>query len=326
MGGNNGYDSCRKPEEVILTKNYRPSVRRPVIFLLKAFMKRKNWDVLIFSGPALIVYISVVIVPVIWSMGYSFFDWNGIAKMRFAGINNYVRMFNDVIFKAAFMNNLYFMALGTAYQILSGLIMATILSSISKGSNIMRVLYFMPCIISSAAICKVFDKLLSVEPLGIFAALAVNIGLTPIAILSDPKWALATVTIVDGYKFCGIYMVIFYSAFMSLPGDVEEAAYIDGCSWFQQYFHIKLPMIRNMFIVVVVMLVNGTLKGFDVAYILTYGGPGNASELMATYMYKTAFNATRFGYGSAMAVFIFIVSMVAVGLTRLIQIKLIHEE
>jgi raffinose/stachyose/melibiose transport system permease protein len=289
-------------------------------------MKKNTVDFWFFSGPAAIVYVSVVIVPVVWSMGFSVFDWNGINKMKFVSIGNYVRMFNDVIFRAAFLNNLYFMAIGTIYQVLSGLIMATILSSINWGSNIMRVLYFMPCIISSAAICKVFDKILSVQPVGIIAALAGLLGLEPVAYLSEPKWALFAVTIVDGYKFCGIYMVIFFSAFMALPSDVEEAAYIDGCSWFQQYFYVKLPMIRNIFMVVIVMLVNGTLKGFDVSYILTYGGPGNASELMATYMYKTAFNATRFGYGSAMAVFIFIVSIVAVGFTRLLQIKLIRSE
>jgi len=289
-------------------------------------MKKKTVDVWLFSGPALIVYVSVVILPVVWSMGFSFFDWNGIRKMEFVGIGNYIRMFNDVIFRAALLNNLYFMAIGTIYQVLSGLIMATILSSINWGSNTMRVLYFMPCIISSVAICKVFDKILSVQPVGIIAAFAGLLGLEQVAFLSEPKWALLVVTLIDAYKFCGIYMVIFYSAFMALPSDVEEAAYIDGCSWFQQYFFVKLPMIRNIFMVIIVMLVNGTLKGFDVSYILTYGGPGNASELMATYMYKTAFNATRFGYGSAMAVFIFFISMAAVGLTRLLQIKLIRSE
>lgn len=332
MGEHYGYDCRGKFKEVRrnLDAGYVAKADISGVIAIYYFprlrMKKKNSDVWLFSGPALLVYVGVVIVPVVWSMGYSLFDWNGIAKMKFTGLGNYVRMINDVIFRTAFLNNIYFMIVGTTYQVLSGLIMATILSSFNKGSNIIRVLYFMPCIISSAAICKVFDKLLSVQPVGIVAALAGILGLTPVAFLSEPKWALLAVTIVDGYKFCGIYMVIFYSAFMALPQDVEEAAYIDGCTWFQQYLHIKLPMIRNIFIVVIVMLVNGTLKGFDVSYILTYGGPGNASELMATYMYKTAFNATRFGYGSAMAVFILIVSMVAVGLTRLLQIKLIRDE
>nr|WP_321303907.1 sugar ABC transporter permease [uncultured Sphaerochaeta sp.] len=289
-------------------------------------MNKKKIDSVLFIGPALIVYVSIVIVPVIWSMGYSFFDWNGISAMKFNGIGNYRRMFGDVIFQKSFQNNLFFMVVGTTYQVLMGLLMATMLSNLTKGSNMMRVLFFMPSIMSSAAICKVFQKLLSVEPAGVIAALVTVFGGKPIAVLSDPKWALLAVTLIDGYKFCGIYMVIFYTAFMTIPKELEEAAFIDGCTWTQQYFHIKLPMIRNILIVVIVMLVNGTLKGFDVSYILTAGGPGSASELMATYMYKTAFNATRFGYGSAMAVFIFFISMIAVGLTRVVQVKLLGDE
>ena len=100
-----------------------------------------------------------------------------------------------------------------------------------------------------------------------------------------------------------------------------EAAYIDGCNWIQAYFFVKLPAIKNMFFVVLVILVNGCLKGFDVSYILTGGGPGNATELVATYMYKTAFSMSNFGYGSTLAVFILIESLIAVGIVKLIQKK-----
>ena len=126
------------------------------------------------------------------------------------------------------------------------------------------------------------------------------------------------VTLVDAYKFCGLYMVIFYSAFMNIDHEVIEAAYIDGCTWWQQYVHIRLPMIKPIFFTVVVILVNGTLKSFDVSYILTNGGPGTASELVATYMYKVSFNQTNFGYGSAISMFLLLESLVAVGIVRLI--------
>ena len=116
-------------------------------------------------------------------------------------------------------------------------------------------------------------------------------------------------------------MVIFYAALMNVSKDVVEAAYIDGCNWMQAYFRVKLPMIKNMFFVVLVILVNGCLKGFDTSYILTGGGPGNATELVATYMYKTAFSMSNFGYGSTLAVFILIESLIAVGIVKLIQKK-----
>lgn len=283
-------------------------------------MKPKNkLEPWLFVFPALIVYLSIVIVPVLWSLAYSLFDWNGINNMQFVGLQNYTRMFRDVTLGTALLNNLFFMAVGTIYQVFSGLIMAIILTNISKGSNVLRVIYFMPCIMSSMAICKIFEKLLSVQPEGVIPALMRLVGLEQVAFLSDPKWALLFVTLIDGYKFCGIYMVIFYSAFMSIPNEVVEAAHIDGCTWLQQYRYIKLPMIKNIFFVVLVIVINGTLKGFDVSYILTSGGPGNASELVATYMYKTAFNSTEFGYGSALSVLLLVESLLAVGIVRLFE-------
>ena len=280
---------------------------------------RNKWEPWLFSAPALIVYVCIVLVPVVWSIVYSVFDWNGISAMKFVGLQNYSRMFGDEVFKTSFFNNLFFMAVGTIYQVFTGLIMAIILTNITKGNNILRVIYFIPCIISSMAICKIFEKLLSVEPQGVLAAIMEGMGMEPIALLSEPKWALLVVTLVVGYIFCGLYMVIFYSAFMAISNDVVEAAYIDGCTWGQQYRYIKLPMIKNIFFVVLVIVINGTLKSFDVSYILTNGGPGSASELVATYTYKTAFSSTQFGYGSALSVFLLVESLVAVGIIRIFQ-------
>lgn len=281
-------------------------------------MKPKNkiepW---MFLLPALLVYTGVVLIPVVWSLGYSFFNWKGIGAMKFTGLDNYVRMFTDKKMIAAIQNNLYFMVVGTVVQVFMGLLMATLLSNIRRGNNILRVLYFIPSIISSMAICKIFNLLLSVQPQGLVAAIVSAFGGKPKALLSDYNWALTIVTLVDAYKYCGLYMVIFYSAFMNIDHEIVEAAYIDGCTWWQQYIHIRLPMIKPIFFTVVVILVNGTLKGFDVSAILTSGGPGTATELVATYMYKVAFTSTNFGYGSAISMFLLFESLIAVGIVRL---------
>lgn len=285
---------------------------------MKPKYKLEPW---LFSLPAILIYIGIVIFPLIWSITYSFTDWSGIGNKVFIGFDNYIRLFSDKTLWTAFRNNLFFMVVGTAFQLIAGLVMAILLTNITKGSNILRVVYFIPCIISSMAICKIFEKMLSVQPLGVIPAIMKLMGLEPIAFLSDYNLALLWVSLIDGYKFCGLYMVIFYSAFMNISKDVVEAAYLDGCSWFQQYRYIKLPLIKNIFFVVLVILVNGTLKGFDVSYILTSGGPGNATELVATYMYKTAFSMSNFGYGSALAVFILLESLVAVGVVRLFEAR-----
>ena len=272
----------------------------------------------LFSAPALAIYIFTVIIPVVWSGVYSFFNYDGVTEMKFIGLDNYVRLFQDEVFRISLLNNLFFMAVGTLVQLFMGLLLAIILTNITRGANILRVAYFIPCIISSMAICQIFAKLLSVQPRGVLASIMLVLGQEPVAVLSEPKLALTAVTLIDAYKFCGIYMVIFYSAFMSVDHSVVEAAYIDGCGWWQSYRYIKFPMIKNIFFVVMVMLINGTLKGFDISYILTHGGPGTSSELVATYMYKTAFSAVQFGYGSAISVFLVFECLLAVGIVRYI--------
>ena len=111
-------------------------------------------------------------------------------------------------------------------------------------------------------------------------------------------------------------MVIIYSALIAIPSDVLESAELDGAGGWTMFWRIKLPLISNVFVVALIMVVNGTLKAFDMIYLTTLGGPGNSSELVATYMYKIAFSGARYGYGSAIAVFLAIQSVVVVMLLR----------
>ena len=117
-------------------------------------------------------------------------------------------------------------------------------------------------------------------------------------------------------------MIIFYTALMDIDESVVDAAIIDGCGLWKMYTKVKIPMIINIIVAELVILVNGTLKAFDVSYILTGGGPGTATELVATYMYKTAFTMTKYGQASAMAVFLAVESLLAVGIVRLVGNKL----
>lgn len=278
-------------------------------------MKPKNKiQPLMFVLPALIVYILTVIVPILWSMGYSFFSWNGISDMKFVGLENYIRMFQDNTFLTAIVNNLKFVLIGSIFQITVGLLLAILLEHITKGKNVMRVIYFVPCIISSMAICQIFSKMLSAQPQGLVCYIMEKIGMEPIALLANSKTALLTITLIDGYKYCGLYMIIFYSAFVSISKDVIEAATMDGCNVLQQYRYIKFPLIKNIFSIVIVMLVNGCLKTFDVFYILD--NKSRSTEMVATYMYKTAFNSADFGYGSALSVFLVVECLAAVAIIQ----------
>ncbi|HIZ21708.1 MAG TPA: sugar ABC transporter permease, partial [Candidatus Blautia faecigallinarum] len=204
--------------------------------------------------------------------------------------------------------------IGSIFQITVGLLLAILLEHITRGKNVMRVIYFVPCIISSMAICQIFSKMLSAQPQGLVCYIMEKIGMEPIALLANSKTALLTITLIDGYKYCGLYMIIFYSAFVSISKDVIEAATMDGCNVLQQYRYIKFPLIKNIFSIVIVMLVNGCLKTFDVFYILD--NKSRSTEMVATYMYKTAFNSADFGYGSALSVFLVVECLAAVAIIQ----------
>lgn len=227
-------------------------------------------------------------------------------------------MWNDGLFRRAFINNLVFAGLGTFVQIIFGMAMAILLMSINKFRDLVKVAYFIPCVISSVAICQIFAKLFALNPEGVFNALLglIGLGAWKSAPLSSPHVALVIVTLVDAYKFCAIYMVIYFSAFMGIDAQLLEAAELDGANWWQRYVYVRFPMIRTVFLITLVVLISGTLKGFDVSYILTGGGPGASSELVSTYMYKTIFNSLNFGYGSAIAVFLAVECVLAVIVMR----------
>lgn len=264
----------------------------------------------LFVLPAFLVYFFTVIIPILWSVGYSFFSWNGIKDMEFVGLANYIRMFTDDTFQSAVINNFKFVLMGSTFQLIVGLFLAMLLAHITKGCNLLRVIYFIPCIISSMAICQIFSKMLSAQPQGLICYLMERIGMQQIALLANSRTALVTITLIDGYKYCGLYMIIFYSAFVSISKDVLEASIMDGCNLIQQYRYIKLPLIKNIFCIVIVMLINGCLKTFDVFYILD--NKSKSTEMVATYMYKTAFNSADFGYGSTLAVFLVVECLAAV--------------
>lgn len=280
--------------------------------------ERRQWVPWLFAGPALLVFTATVVVPVVWSLRYSLFDWNGLGQMSFIGIDNYVRMWGDNVFRTAVVNNLVFSLISTVVQIVAGLTLAMLLLSIVRFRSFVKVIYFIPCVISSVAISQIFRQMLSANPEGVINALFGAVGLDNLqgAYLTDPNLTLILVSLIDAYKFCAIYMVIYLTAFLTVDKDVLEAASLDGANWWQQYVSIKFPMIKGIILVTVVLLISGTLKAFDVSYILTGGGPGASSELVSTYLYKVLFNSSNFGYGSAIAVFLVVECLAIVAILQ----------
>ena len=267
-----------------------------------------------FLLPGLLFYIFTVFYPIVESIRLSFMEWGGIGDKVFVGLDNYVKMFHDPVFYTAFINNLIYLLIVVGMQLSIGLFFAILLTYITKYVTLVKTLYYVPCIITTVAITQLFRSMYSVEPMGLLNQFleAVGLGGMVTSWLADVGTVLAAVSIPEGWRFTGMYMVIFYAALVSLDPSVYEAAKVDGASEMQILFKIKLPLIKDIILLTLTMCLTGALRGFDIPFLLTSGGPGNASELMSTYMYKKAFSSNQYGYGSALAVFIIIESILVV--------------
>lgn len=273
---------------------------------------------LAFLLPGLLFYIFAVFYPIEESIRLSFMEWGGIGEKTFVGLRNYIQMFQDKVFYTAFLNNLIYLVIVVAMQLGIGLLFAVMLTYMTRHVTLIKTLYYVPCIVTTVAIGQLFRSMYSTEPMGLINQFLQAVGLEKLITswLANVNTALAAVSIPEGWRFTGMYMVIFYAALVSLDPSVYEAAKVDGAAEFQIFIRIKLPLIKDIILLTLTMCLTGALRGFDIPYLLTNGGPGNASELMSTYMYKKAFSSNQYGYGSALAVFIIIESILVVFILR----------
>jgi raffinose/stachyose/melibiose transport system permease protein len=267
--------------------------------------------------PALILYAVAVFLPIGASLALSLFSWDGISAPQFVGVANYVQMLQeDPIFWTAFRNSVVYTAINLLIQLGMGLFLANLLTYVGRGRELIKTLYFLPTVISTVAIAFLFRKIYSFEPAGLVNLVLSQVGLGGLATpwLSDLGTALAAVSIPDGWRMMGVYMVILYAGLLAVPQELQEAARIDGASEWRVFWSIRFPYIRPVWYTTMVMATTFSLRGFDIPYLLTNGGPGQSTELLTTYMYRTGFTQLEFGYGSAIAVFIVLQCMAVVAL------------
>ena len=273
---------------------------------------RDKKAIAVFLLPAFIVYSVIVMVPILVSIYYSCLDWNGIGKKTFVGFNNYIKLFGDSVFRQAFGNNIIYILIVMVFQLGFGFSIAVLLTYLKKGRGFIQTVYYIPSVITVIAISQLFTGFYSYEPLGLFNIFRRMLCMEPIAFLSEYKTVLWAVASVEGWQYIGIYMIIFYSALVSVSPDILEAARIDGATELQILVKIRIPAIANVIMLSCILSLVGALRGFAAPMNMTKGGPNHRSEILATYMYKKAFTSRDYGYGSAIAVIIVILSIIGV--------------
>ncbi|OUM95791.1 MAG: sugar ABC transporter permease [Thermobacillus sp. ZCTH02-B1] len=270
-------------------------------------------------APAVIVYTLFAIIPIFVSFYYSLVEWNGFTDMKFVGLANFAEAFGDKIFWHSFVNNLYVVAASVFGQVPIALFFALLLNRKLKGSKFFRTVGFLPVVISTVVVSLVWGMIFNVRR-GLINQLLSAVGLEELRQnwLGDPKLAMIAVCITIIWQFIGLYLIIFLAALQNIPGEIDDAARIDGATGLKQTIHITLPMIRDTLVVAVILCISGSLRTFDLIYVMTSGGPGHATEVLATYMFDKTFSSTRYGYGSAISVCIFFFSLALIGLSNLL--------
>lgn len=268
-----------------------------------AARRRRNTRLcaLAFLAPVAIVLVVFVFYPIIDTFITSGYKWNGIsADKQWVGLNNWSKLVQDSKFWTAFTNNIIIMILSILIQIPLGLAMATFIDFGGKKMTVFKVMWFIPMLMSSVAIGFLFNYALATNG-GIVSSLSSLFGGGNVDLLGNPKTALLTVIMVICWQFAPFYMVYFMAAYTNIPFDVYEAATIDGATRGQYFLHVALPLLAPSMKSAAILSMVGSLKYFDLIYVMTGGGPGTSTELMATYMYKESFKNFNMGYGSTIA-------------------------
>lgn len=281
---------------------------------MRKTLKKKFEDgtiITLFLAPALIVYLVYVVYSILMTFYYSLLEWSGITASEFAGLANYIQLVNDGIFWQSVKNNLILVVMSVATQLPLGLIMALLLFSPIRGISIFRTVYFMPFLMSTVAIGLLFVFILD-PSFGLVNNFLGSIGLESLqrGWLGESDTAFWAIVAVISWQFAPFYMILFRAALVGIPSELYEAAAIDGVNKWQGFIHITLPLLMPTIITSSILAIIGSLKYFDLIYVMTGGGPNHATELMATYMYKQAFTNFNMGYGSAVSVGMFIVALI----------------
>ncbi|MFP3153891.1 sugar ABC transporter permease [Lachnospiraceae bacterium ZAX-1] len=265
----------------------------------------------VFVIPTMLIYITIVIVPVFISSYYSLLDWDGIGDGIFVGLKNYIELFADTRFLNSVKNSTLFAFVSIFIQLPISLFLALVLSASIKGEKFYRTVYFIPVVISTVVIGQLWTKIYNAD-YGLLNTFLNAVGLENLAQdwLGQKKTALVSAFIPILWQYVGYHMLLMYAGAKSISKEIFEAAEIDGASKMQVAGLITVPLIKPVLKVCITFSLIGALKVFDLVYVLTNGGPFFSTEVPSTYMYTSIFDSYKYGYGSAMSVFIIIECLV----------------
>jgi raffinose/stachyose/melibiose transport system permease protein len=282
---------------------------------------RRDATVLLFVIPALLLYGVYLLYPLVASIWYSFLDWNGIAAPTFTGLDNWRQLFQDSTVLAS-LRNTGIILLGSLLEIPIGLAVALVIQRLGRLGTVFSTIYVIPILISSIAVGVAWANIYDPQFGPLYYIFNAFGGSAP-ALTGDSStvvWAISAVVL---WEFVPSYTLIFNAGLVGIPHDLYEAAAIDGAGTWASFRRLTIPLLKRTFVTALVLITVGSLGYFDLIFIMSSGGPGTSSYTLAFYVYHTAFLEQNVGYGSALAVLLFVISIVisavVIRFSRLIQ-------
>lgn len=281
------------------------------VTLLRRFRRDGAID-LLFLAPMLVVLAGFLFYPLAYGIVLSLHDTQGFDLGAFVGVENYARaILGDAVFHRSLLNTVVFTGVAVALQIGLGLLLAVVLSTVRRGRTFLQVTFFAPFVLAAVAVGAVW-KFLYAPFFGVIATFGSALGFETqtAAPLADPDTALWAIVVAFLWRFAGFGMVVYLAAIQGISRDYYEYATLEGASRFQQFRRITWPLLWPQTFTLVLLTSIGTLRIFDMVWIMTAGGPSHATETVATHVYTTAFRFLDVGYAQAMAMILLAVILI----------------
>ena len=272
---------------------------------------RDNLTVFLFLLPAVTLFLVFVLYPILQSVYYSLFSWKGFGPaVDFVGVNNFKNILSDKVFLKALKNALLIIIFSLSIQLPLSLLLATLVGRDLPGRVFFRTVFFMPYVLSEVITALMWLFIYNPDPeRGFINAVLIFFGGTSHAWLAKPDLVMPAIFVALTWKYFGFHMLLFMTGLQNIPEEIEEAGRMDGANIFQSFWYITLPLLGSTIRTSVYLSVLGSIQQFILVWIMTKGGPVNASETLATYMYRFGFVRFQLGYGSAVAIYMFILCL-----------------
>ncbi len=272
---------------------------------------RKKLELTLLLGPALALFVGFVLLPIAVAVYYSLYRWDGFGPLTdYVGLHNYKRALSDPVFQHAILHNAIIAILSLVLQIPLGIALALMLNRKLRGRAFLRLVVFAPYVVSEAIASVTW--LLMLQPDGFVDQTLRSAGLGSLVHLwlADSHLVLYTLFVVLTWKYIGFGIILLLAGLQGIPIELREAAALDGATPWQATRNVVLPLLGPTIRIWIFLSMIGSLQLFDIVWIMTQGGPADASTTMSTYMFDKGFTASSYGYGSAVTVILFIICLV----------------